>query len=71
MKCNCSTELKMNKDLVYCPKCGWSFTIELIKKLFRFVNNGESRKEYYKFNELSEDAKQNALSKQEFANEKG
>ena len=39
MKCNCGEEIQVNKDLVYCPKCGWSFTKELIKKLFEFIND--------------------------------
>jgi len=38
MKCHCGAEIKQNDKLVYCPTCGWSFTIELIKKLYEFLN---------------------------------
>lgn len=38
MKCKCGEEIQLEKDIVYCPSCGWSFTIELIKKLFEFIN---------------------------------
>jgi len=39
MKCECGEEIKLNDKLVYCPKCGWSFTLELIKKLFELIND--------------------------------
>jgi len=38
MKCECGSEIEQNDKLVYCPQCGWSFTIELIKKLYEFLN---------------------------------
>ena len=39
MKCECGEEIKLNDKLVYCPKCGWSFTLELIRKLFELIND--------------------------------
>lgn len=38
MKCECGEEVIKNDKMVWCPKCGWSFTIELIKKLNEFLN---------------------------------
>jgi len=38
MKCQCGTEIERNDKMIWCPKCGWSFTIELLKNLYEFIN---------------------------------
>ena len=37
MKCNCGTKLERIKDLIFCPKCGWSMTEEIIIKMYEWI----------------------------------
>ena len=37
MKCQCGSEIVKNDEMVWCPKCGWSFTIERIKAIYEFI----------------------------------